>query len=473
MKQRKDTKQGAPHPEIRRKGDPEPPEDPTSRIKKPEPFNEKDIDNPWWLGEDPWDELVPSQPGFVSDFVYYMRQSEAPTIFAIWAALFMVAAVVRREAHVEWFGGSRLYPSFYLFFVGPPSTKKSYVVDKVSDILEDLESGLMRDTTKQLKQITVIHQGTPELIEHELAALSERIVTLPDGKDYRPGACAVISAPELARFLGKQKYNEGKIGLLLDLYDCPKTRRVGTIARGWKVLRNVHLMMIAATTKRGMSDSVPEASTGDGFLSRTVLVNIDSTRRSRALPQEIEGSPTKWDIIARLGWIAEYTTGPHTITDEAKEWFKCWYEVFKEKLEAMGEDASPVFSRMDLDIVKVALLMKAQRYSLGTVIELEDMLDAARLIEATIKTAPGVVAEVAGDDVRRLISKVQTYIRRRGKVDRGTILRNMGLTAREIQPALDWLLQTGKIDVWQDGTRTGRIERRTDEEYEWVDKEDG
>jgi len=413
----------------------------------------------------------------VTDFVYAFRESETPTIYCIWTALFLLASVIRREAWVSWFRKKRLFSSFYLFLVGPPSTKKSFLVDEAAELLDDVgEYGLVTKDSKYIKKMCIINQATPELIEHELSKLSLREIKQvdEDGREssYYPGACSVLAASELSTFLGKQKYQEGKISLLLKLYDCKKKDRIGTMARGWKYIRNVHTMFIAATTKRGMSDSVPSASMGDGFLSRTILVNVDKTFRRRPLPKEVKGAPSRWDLIMRLGWVAEKTIGPHELTPEAHKHYNIWYNRFKDNMEVLGEDVSPVFSRIDLDVIKVALLFKAQRYSLGDKIEVEDVKEAIKVVEATVKTSPDVVIEVGGDEMRRIVLKVSNYIKKRGKVDRSTLMRNTGLVAGEMSQPLDWLLHAGKIGIWQDGKRTDKITRSIDEIYKWIAKDE-
>lgn len=414
---------------------------------------------------------MPSSKGFVTDFVYSMRESEAPTLYCIWAALFAIASVIRREAWLKWFRGSKLYSSFYLFLIGPPSTKKSFVVDEITEILEEVPSHLRTDQLKKIKNLHIFNMATPEYIVETLAEISKSVVDIGADKPYFPGAASVISASELSLFLGKQKYNEGKVSLLLQLYDCRKETRVGTIARGLKIVRNVHTMFIAGTTKRGMADSVPAASTGDGFLSRTVMVNLERTfrRRPPSLSKQVEGAPSKWDIIARLAWIAENVLGEHHFSPEAKAYIDQWYERVKDNIEEMGEDTSPIYSRFDLDVVKIALLMKAQRYSLGDQVEVQDVEDSVRLVEATMKTSPGVVAEVAGDETRRAIQRICNYVERRTRVDRAALLRNTGMVARELDLALNWAVQAGKIAVYRGGERTDKILREVSEVYEWID----
>ena len=435
----------------------------------PVPFDDSEIKDKWWEGEDPGDSSLPSKKGFISDFVYHWRTAEAPTIFGIWAALFALSSAIKREAWIPWLPDDNLYANLYLFFISPPATcKKNTVINAAIGLLERLEIGLKSETARKLKRLNIINTATGEKLDENLAKLSGRKVHLPNEETHEVGCSIIIAALELATFLGKQKYNEGKITTLLNIYDTGSTNKSGTIGRGWQTSRNHYTNLIGGTTKSGLKDSIPAAALGDGFLSRTIIVYQERGTRRRTKPQKVEGAPSKEDLIMRLGWIAENTMGPYDFSPEAEAFFDTWYNNHRDKIDALGEDGSSFYSRFDIHIRKVAFLLRAQRYSISRQIELCDIEDAIKIIEATGRTVPLIVEEICGDEATRYLVKAETYIKARGSVKRSQLMQNRKLTATQIDRAVEFLRSMGKIEIWYDGKEHERTGRKTNEIYKWI-----
>jgi len=442
--------------------------------RPPIPFDDQDVKDRWWEGEDPGDSLLPSQKGFITDFIYHWRRSEIPTIFGIWTALFTISSAIKREAWIDWLPDDPIFANLYVFLVAPPAAcKKSTAINAATKLIENLKTGLKSDTMRKLKKIFILNTATGEKLNDTLATLSGRKIHFPNGSSHDPGCPIVIAAPELATFLGKQKYNEGKIATLLNIYDTGGSTKIGTMARDWKTISKPFTNMIGATTKSGLKDSIPAAALGDGFLSRTVIIYQKQGTRRRAKPKDVEGAPSRTDLINRLGWIAENTIGCYTFSEEADERFGRWYEGHRNKLDALGEDGGSYWSRFDIHIRKVAFLLRAQRYTNSKTIDLCDVEDAIRIVENTTKSAPVIVDEISGSDIRRGVLKAESYIQTRGSVKRSQLMQNCRLMAEQLDKIVEYLAGTGRIEIWYNGKQFERTWRKTSEIYKWIgDKTD-
>jgi len=85
-------------------------------IATPKAFSETDFKK-FWKTED-FDEFLP-EPGFMTDFVMALRGVESPTIFAFWAAAFVMSTVLKRDAFLQWYP-ENIFPNLYIMLVAPP-----------------------------------------------------------------------------------------------------------------------------------------------------------------------------------------------------------------------------------------------------------------------------------------------------------------------------------------------------------------
>ena len=88
----------------------------------PVPYDEDKLPSkPWKV--DPWDDVLPSDPGFLTDVVLALRGTSIPTAFALWTAILVIATAVKREAWMKWYP-KPLYGNLYLMLVSPPRLNK-------------------------------------------------------------------------------------------------------------------------------------------------------------------------------------------------------------------------------------------------------------------------------------------------------------------------------------------------------------
>src|SRR5262245_11426554 len=139
----------------------------------------------------------------------------------------------------------------------------------------------------------------------------------------KSSATGLIYAPELAVFLGKQKYNEGMVPLLTALFDCPKEWSSLTIMRGESKLYNVALSFLVCSTMDWIQTAIPRDAFGGGFMSRLLFVVQNDTPRRFPIPP-----PFKLELANKLKkHLFDLTRirGKFRIDPEAEKWYIDWY----------------------------------------------------------------------------------------------------------------------------------------------------
>jgi hypothetical protein len=432
--------------------------------KPPEPSVEPA--NPPWVPEK-WDVNLPSELGFITDFVFATRGFEAPTKFAVWGSLFAISAIIKRHAWLDWYP-TALYPNLYLIFVAPPrinakSTSVKFglsVVDRVPEVLgPTTQMGIK-------KKINVVRSKiTPEAIYDVLKPFKEGDI------DHGSNAAFVIS--ELTTLLNKQKYNVTLIDTLTKFYDCDDKDSEQTRGGGKTELRNIYVSLFGATTPMSFEKSLPEEAFGGGFMSRTIVVTERKPTRYYPEPFKPDGAPDRDELAERLGWIARNAQGTYILSKEAKKVYYKWYKEFKDELAASGDYEALEKSRMDTNLLKVALLVRASRYEEGRVISNEDFLYALKIMENVYEDDNGIMDNVGTTQMYQFEQQVVKLLKDRKKMIRKELLQTLGrsMSMDLVDKVLASLAQKDHIEVYtcrksekllQDNPTQNKLET-----YEW------
>ena len=434
-------------------------------------------------------EYVP-QGGFIADFVLYTRGIETPTKFAVWSALMGVSIILKRDAYMDWFP-KPLYPNLFLMLVAPPRIcAKTTCVEIAADIIELLEKVFDNPKMKAGKSINA-HRGkaTPEMLfdlmkakKVEIIHPEEGPVEGPDPEDKTEEFIDKLNASqskalppeavveesfqgiseisliidELTTFLGKQKYNETLVDILTHFYDCPNRADEATRSYGAQTLENVYLTFFGATTPDAFNSSLPETAFGGGFLSRTIISANYLPTRSFPMPSLLEGAPSEDEIAERLAWIASTALGGYVFSKEAYDEYVKWYHVFKESL--VGDPLADARARMDTNLIKLCVILRAQRYERGNVIARQDFLDAKYLITEALESSRELYSGANGSEYYTQLQMISRYVEKKtaeGKPPtRATLIREF--TVKKITPELltkliGHLMQSELVEVTLNG----------------------
>lgn len=411
-----------------------------------------------WVG-DYGDQVIPRGKGFITDFVYHTRGYMIPTLACIWSALFIMSSAIKREAWFSWEPKS-LFANLFVVIIGPAGrAKKTTAVTQIGlPLLRKFRQYIRNGNIYKMKEIRVVKDmNTPEYLldqmlperksgeDFYLVDEDGRNILGKDGKAmlYRKTSEAAVIASELSTFLSSRSYTESMSSLMLDLYDCHSDWDWGTLSRGKKTLRRMYTTFLAGTTIDGLRQSVPRAAKGDGFLSRTLLVYVPSSKRKYPMPRKAVGAPSEDELAKRLAWVVEKTIGKFELCPEAFAEYERWYQWYYQKMED-NPSIEGAISRMDVHLLKTAMLIKASRYeSTDNVIEMQDLMDAIRLIDATYASLPMLLSQLDEDEIIRVVSRVELMLRRNKRMTRTQFLRVARLKTDTLHLALEELAARG------------------------------
>lgn len=465
---------------------------PSKKPSSPLPYNESAVpkkDRFWECGphayEDSWEANLPSASGFISDFHSHLRGYETPTAFCIWTAVFFLSSAIKRDAWIAW-ADEKLYANFYVIFVGPPGVvKKGTTISHGYRVFHDCYKHLQIPTIRMLKGLVkerngdgswdynfriVKNKATPEALVKmmDVGSKSSKKMQLDKNTTVSRKATSEVSivVPELAVLLGKKEYASTTTELLMDLYDPQDDWHNETIGRGSEHLRYLCTNFLGATTPKGLQQSIPAVATEDGFISRCIMVF--QRRSSRRFSMPIKSGLGLEELSKRLAWIAEHTLGEHTLSPDARIAFDSWYNEWKDELEEAIEQPY-ASSRFDVQVLKLALILKASRYDAGKVIQKQDVLDAIRIMRRTAATYTTLFNEVRSEGFFTKLGKVEKFIRNKREATRREILNSARITSTDLDAIITHLMQTSKIQVVRPGGKEADYMKRTsDERYRYV-----
>jgi hypothetical protein len=273
-----------------------------------------------------WD-LLPTH-GFLARYADYTSHSEAPLAYHIFSALVGVGATVNRRV---WFdmGYYRVFPNLGVIILGPSGIKKTSATNIVVSMLTELE--LTKIYSEKL---------TPEQLVEAM-------------KDMAQG---LIYAPEMAVFLGRQRYMEGIVPLITRFMDCPDVWASETVGRGKTHLRDVAISSLMCSTLDWFISNTSEDVVSGGFIARNILVAQESSPRLEPIPKP-GNTFIRSALVADLARVHTYQ-GEMTMSVACKDRYEDWYRYHKRTTETAEHELLVTYYQRKPDHVKrVAMCM--------------------------------------------------------------------------------------------------------------------
>ena len=402
------------------------------------------------------------------------RGKQVSTLYTVWSTLFILSTAVKREAWLR-FGENHLWSNFYCILVGPAGiAHKGEAINDAVSILEGFRDYIESPEFAVMKTINIVEDKvSPEALLEGIHPRNKRVLLpgmfrgasgcyLKDSKGnrlknpatgrdawYSLTSEAGIVAGEFATLAGQQRYNTGLIDNLLRLYDCDRPFIWRTVKRGRPVaLKNLHTTLLAGTTMTGFRSSLSDAVRTDGFLSRSAIVYCPKTPFRRfSRPRIVDEAPSKKELQRRLAWITEHAVGEFDLTPEADKYYEKWYNKWWDDLE---EDTQyqGLKSRIHVLVLKIAMLLRIQRYEVGPkLVDKDDIKDAIHLIQRTWFEALPVMKGFEAGDEKPYLGRMEEYLRERGEVTRQKLLRQGHFTTQEAKDGITMLVDEGKVEI--------------------------
>lgn len=248
-------------------------------------------------------------PNWIKTYLEFVKRHESPESFHFWVALTTLSAAVDRRAFV-FEAYKEIYPNLYTVLVAPSGAcKKGGAIEIGVGLSQDARAArfFANQTTRQ--------------------GLVRELYTNSLDKDGNPTnlASTYIVAPEWSTFVGRDAVKSGLVGVLTDLFDCPKYWRYATKESGNFPLHKVSLQMLGATTPQIMQESVPRELVGGGFTSRVCFVYEENAPRKPPVRELTpEEKKARFQLVYDLMTIKQLR-GQFRWTEEAQEYYDHWY----------------------------------------------------------------------------------------------------------------------------------------------------
>jgi hypothetical protein len=184
--------------------------------------------------------------------------------------------------------------------------------------------------------------------------------------------------------------------------------------------------LLGGATPDGLRDSFPEEAFGGGFMSRTMLIYEEFPTRYYSRPRQYEDIPDLAEMAKRLAWIAENAQGQYYLSKEATALHDDWYKNWKNTLTQLtDENDVNKQTRLDTIVLRLATLVRAQRYEKGTCISAKDWFLAKSIAAKTLGQSDGATAEVGGGSYQRVLNRCRKKLSMKGRVSRRDLVTSM------------------------------------------------
>lgn len=261
------------------------------------------------------------------------------------------------------------------------------------------------------------------------------------GLSGQEDAIGLLYAPELAVFLGRQKYLEGMVPLLTALFDAPEYWASTTLGRGELKLHRVALSMLAASTIEWFVEALPREAFSGGFMSRLLFVVQTETDREFALPVRPEGhllEKLKEDLADFKDIKGEVFMDP-----EAVKWYENWYSGHHRK-GFSDEKFAGYHERKPDHLIRMAMIMKVAETGSLT-LRVDDLERSVRILDWLENLLPTIFKSVAetsyGAQHQRLLKQIEQA---GGQIPHSILLRKNQhiLNARQFREAIETLKES-------------------------------
>ena len=328
-------------------------------------------------------------------YLEYVEDTESPRIYHIWSLIAGVSACLGRRVSMP-FGHGQMWPNMYVVLVGPPAMRKSTAINLLSGLLK-VATGIRfaPDDTAGQRQGLVAEMVALEDDENvddiqkatelgqiaSLDALSDISCNIPDPRDRH---VLFASASEFTTFIGNN--NIDMLTFLGKAYDCEDY--VYRLRKSRDVVKNPLMSMLAGSTPTSIAGAMPAEATGQGFMSRLILVWGAEKHRKIFMPSPPD-ERLKDIICGELSFLSHQFEGTMAISTQAFKYMEDLYH----GTDTHIQDTRFVYyeGRRDAHLRKLAFIFASMRRSL--VIELKDALAANRLLRYTEAYMPEALGE--------------------------------------------------------------------------------
>ena len=368
-------------------------------------------------------ELPKFNTPFLNHYLKLVEDTESPRLFHVWAAVGAIAAALGRRNWFD-FGPMTIYPNHYIVLVGTPGTRKStcltiaknqlkkstnvkYAPDDTAGQRQGLIKAMMRNSEHEQLYVDGIKldqrdNSLAALTMQQVASITDEIEDEEQMEiDNADKQHLMATSDEFSRFIGQN--NLAMLDFLTSAWDG-KSYEYETTTKSIEI-KNPLLNLLACTTPVSIANSMPPAASGQGFLSRVILVY--GARKYKSIPRP-KDFPSEEVIAVRetLGYVNSMLNGPFDESDEARRFSESLYEL---PLEISDSRFGYYHERRYTHLIKLAMCLAAGR--MDHTITRTDYEEANRILRATERGMPDALGEFGMNPLAALKQQILEFMR--------------------------------------------------------------
>lgn len=382
--------------------------------------------------------------GWLKAYREYVRFTEVPDIFGVWAGIFGIAVALGRKCFLV--TRPIIYPNLYTVLVAESAwARKSTAIHQVTKLLR-----LIDNPPRELPQKTTVEALISALKVQDGPIITDKKHGLTTAPPVPQGAEGMIIADELSTFLDRNAFTCGLIAFLTRIWDSDENEFIyETRLHGKEIISNPCLYLLGGTTIDWLKGSIPPEAIGGGFTSRILFVHSGRSPRLIAWP-EVSDRVTSQELslVLDLNRISQLK-GEFAVEPEARECFDTLYCTYATNEDHYGETTLRGYAgRRGIFLHKLAMVVSAS-YNDTLKLTAQDYLQADALLKEIEGKMPLVMRSVLSSADGEKTNEVLLYIKSNGRVPRATLMRRFShmLNATQMDVTLQTLDQSGVIQV--------------------------
>src|SRR5215510_453185 len=350
-------------------------------------------------------------PDWIKGYIEFTEDSEAPTSFHFWAAVWTIAGALQRRVWID-MRKFQWVPNFYIIFMGPPGIVAKSTSASVG------YSFLARLENNHFGPESLTWQGLGKAFED--AFYYAKYLDQNQEEKTMPMSSLSIFTSELGTMLVTE--DQKLISFLIEVWDGKrKPFEHKTAASGEIKIDNPLLNILGCTTPSWIQDNFSPSMITGGLASRVIFVYADQKRKLIPYPDEVIADSSYWEmdgkLIEDLQKIAQIA-GPYEISQEARAWGHEWYAQHWNggtPRHMASSRYGGYFSRKYGHIHKLALILAAARRDERVIVR-EDLETALTILEGAEPNMLRVFESVGVAEEARNVNEIVAVVRAYGAV---------------------------------------------------------
>lgn len=332
----------------------------------------------------------------------YTKEAEPIKAYHEWAALFCISSALSTRCWTN-IGFEMIYPNLYVVLVGPPGDpRKSATIRIAGSLLNPIFDEML------------LYEAPHDITAAKLVTgmVNTKTMIEVEGSPYEfMGSTAMCS--EIGTFI--KAHADDLVRFLIELYDGRAKYEKGTMKDGTKILKNVSLNMLAATTPSFFEKIDFSENVANGFSSRVIFQYAETRRFNKMFPEYNLGLKEK--LVNGLRKLTEIS-GFFKLSPECKEYCQAWYESLPLRPTVI-QGLIPYYGRKQTHVRKIAMLCTAMDMLNGApqVTEIKHIEEAKKIInraEERMGTVFKKTGRVAGlkdiNDIKETVKNANGWI---------------------------------------------------------------